>query len=492
MSYDLTPTIRRNLEQARGELTETKLEEMTGISQSTISKIERGKQYKISQRQLDLWAAATKVSVDWLLGKTHEGGPQSSSNASLKTEATELSMEPSRATKSPTQENNKAEPYLIEPMSDAARISIKDRIESDLKKQGWRLDRMEKGDGCTCPQFNLLLVTNTPSIPLRPIDEPWFAHDHYDDDLKSFADLRARKKAAQADDEYTNDLKIRLASDFVANPQNGAVIQQTDYLSSLMTDQLAWHRVFSEELSKKDKLSPKKIIWHETKAFYEENPSSPNSSGFKGLGEALISNQMGASTLAFTDDGHLLLVLQSVKNLQSAKMLAPSGSGSLDWSDKASSQANDLLSLISFGAQRELEEECALGTDGGSRPKIDSKVMVTGFARMLHRAGKPEFFCFGRIFATARKVYERKPERYVDYVFAAAVEVANLKAVRPRDEVRRVCRAYLDQFLSRKDRYPLSYPLEHGLKLLIELCENESAGDALDRFIRQSFGDRHQ
>jgi hypothetical protein len=200
-----------------------------------------------------------------------------------------------------------------------------------------------------------------------------------------------------------------------------------------------------------------------------------------------ISNQLGASTLAFSTDGHLMIVVQSDKNLQSVNCLAPSGSGSLDWSDVAASKACDLVSLARYGAERELREECALDDDGGPK-RISSKVMVTGFVRMLHRAGKPEFFCLGRIAAPADEICDRRPERYVERVFHATVKCANWHAGRPKDEIRRVCQDYLDKtFLNKGKRIPLSYPLQHALMLLIEACNDECAAKILDNFMKSDF-----
>jgi hypothetical protein len=250
-----------------------------------------------------------------------------------------------------------------------------------------------------------------------------------------------------------------------------------------MTDQLAWVRVRSRKLSA-DEITPEQVLWDGRTAFVEETTST-QASRLKGFGEASISNQLGSSTLAFSSDGHLMIVAQSDKNLQSANTLAPSGSGSLDWYDVAASKALDLLSLVRYGAERELREECALDDDGSRRQRLGSKIMVTGFVRMLHRAGKPEFFCLGRIAATSDEICKRRPDRYVERILAADVEYANWQAGRPKDEILRVCQAYLDRMV-RYDglRIPLSYPLEHALTLLIEVCRDDSAAVVLDRFMR--------
>jgi hypothetical protein len=381
----------------------------------------------------------------------------------------------------PTTADRIAERYIPEPVPDSIRIV--EQISADLLQHGWRLDTMEKGQGCTNLAFNLELVTTPPFIPLRHLQGRWAAHELYPDNLRIVALAKAYEKSRY----IFNAGKIRLASDFIGSDTADVAIQETDYLSSLMTDQLAWVRIRSKKLSV-DGTAPEEVLWDGRIAFIKDKDVAPTSR-LKGLGEASISNQLGGSTLAFSSDGHLMIVAQNDRNVQSVNMLAPSGSGSLDWSDVAASNAPDLLSLVGYGAERELREECALDDDGSGRQLISSKVMVTGFVRMLHRAGKPEFFCLGRIAAPSDEICNRRPERYVERVLRADVESANWRAGRPKDEILRVCQDYLDKaFFYRGDRIPLSYPLEHALKLLIEACRDDGAAAVLDRFMQTDSG----
>jgi predicted nucleotidyltransferase len=374
-------------------------------------------------------------------------------------------------------DRRRSELFFADPIPADVRDGIMAAVTADLTRHGWRVDKMEEGQGCTNPAFNLRVTTTRPYIRLQPVPRPWTADEHFSDDLRIFAVSEARKKAS----EVFNHKKIRLASDFIDKPD--IAIQETDYFSSMMTDQLAWLTVRSKELSA-DGATPKQILWNGVSAFIERSATT-GSLRLMGLQEASISNQLGASTLAFSSDGHLLVVYQSDKNQQSKNVLAPSGSGSLDWSDLASSSSSDLLSLVRYGANRELEEECALDDDHGSRNSISSKVMVIGFARMLHRAGKPEFFCLGWIAAPAHEIINRKPERYVECVVKANVERANWNAGKPREEIIRVCQAYLNETIRYKgSRVPLSYPLGHGLSLLVEVCRDDYAAVVVDHFIQ--------
>jgi len=75
-----------------------------------------------------------------------------------------------------------------------------------------------------------------------------------------------------------------------------------------------------------------------------------------------LANVMGVSTLAFTIDGFVVLVVQSTGSLNSPGLVAPSGSGALEQQDLPSDpDSNDSLQqIVTRGASRELSEECQL------------------------------------------------------------------------------------------------------------------------------------
>jgi hypothetical protein len=379
-----------------------------------------------------------------------------------------------------------AELYTTDEIPESTRNAVLERLSDELARQGWHLDTMTKGPpgwGCTSPAFNHKLIVHRPFIQLRPSDKQWLAYEHRPENLRIYVIAQAKKKGGN----FHNDKKVRIASDFAGNNVDYVEIQETDYLSSAMTDQLRWTRVRSKRVSAEG--FPAEVLWDGEVEFIE-NDSAALRTRLKGLGEVAISNQLAASTFAFSNDGHLMIVAQNDKNRESVNLLAPSGSGSLDWSDVENSPSQDLLSLVRFGAERELREECSLEKDGDKYPRLNSKVMPTGFIRMLHRGGKPEFFCLGRIDAPSKEISDRKPERYVQRVLVATnVKQANLQVSQPSKEISRVCRDYLERaFVNQQGkRIPMSYPLEHGLKLLIEACEMDGSSQAIDQFIANGF-----
>jgi 8-oxo-dGTP pyrophosphatase MutT (NUDIX family) len=112
---------------------------------------------------------------------------------------------------------------------------------------------------------------------------------------------------------------------------------------------------------------------------------------------------LGASIVAVTSDRRVVLVRQSSHSKLSPGLLAPSGSGGGDWSDRAA--PGGLRGLATQIALRELEEECGLG-----RTDIVA-VKVLGYGRFLQRGGKPEFFALARLGCAAHRIKVAGSER---------------------------------------------------------------------------------
>jgi hypothetical protein len=371
--------------------------------------------------------------------------------------------------------------YLKEPIDASTWEALIEEVTADLKERGWRVEPCRKGIGCTNPEFNETLVVKRPYIPLRLLPSKWQALDQGEyNDLEDFV-------LGQVNDSYFNGDKIRLCGDLPVREGERIAIQETDYLSSLMTDQLTGYRVRS--IKTLPNAEPANVLWDGVSAFVSGDPK--NRHRLKSLQEAQISNQLGGSTLAFSSDGHLMIVYQSKDNLQSINLLAPSGSGSLDWkADALAVTSKDLISLVEFGVRRELQEECALDAPDRRRRLISSSIKVIAFARMIHRGGKPEFFCLSRIGATAGELQTRKPERYVESILPLPSGVDPVDwSLQPTQEIARVCSGYLQHSFEYKDKsVPQSYPLEHALKLVIDLCGSRACVRSLDEFLSNAPG----
>jgi hypothetical protein len=187
-----------------------------------------------------------------------------------------------------------------------------------------------------------------------------------------------------------------------------------------------------------------------------------------------ISNQLGGSTVAFSRDGHMLIIVQNNKNLHSANLLAPSGSGSFDWTDWKSHAPCDFLHLVERGAKREMDEECSLLIG----PPIESRVFPIGFAQMVHRAGKPELICLGFINEDADEIRKRRPEAYVKRILNLPLPPCDFVSSAPERSIA----AYLDNFQER-NQMPLSVPLEHSLQVLRDHTSTELGAKKLREVI---------
>lgn len=116
-----------------------------------------------------------------------------------------------------------------------------------------------------------------------------------------------------------------------------------------------------------------------------------------------LSNHIGVSTLAVTSDGFLILTLQSSGSAQDPTGLVPSGSGSADLED--ADGAGTFGGFVRTAMDRELSEECGL-------PRGAITTRLCGYARLLHRGGKPDLFGLSRLavpLADVRVVETERP-----------------------------------------------------------------------------------
>ncbi len=102
------------------------------------------------------------------------------------------------------------------------------------------------------------------------------------------------------------------------------------------------------------------------------------------------ANYIGASTIAITKDDYIIIGQQGDHSKANPGRYAPSGSGSVNYSDlKVSRNFN---SLLINAMEREFSEE------NNCSPEKDSiKTILIGYCRLIERGGKPDFFGITRI-----------------------------------------------------------------------------------------------
>jgi hypothetical protein len=114
------------------------------------------------------------------------------------------------------------------------------------------------------------------------------------------------------------------------------------------------------------------------------------------LSESALSNHIGVTTLVITSDDCVVLQKQGTTLVDVGKITA-GASGSVDWKDvrrsagrvdgETGESRKTLQGIVSYAMEREASEEIGVTVGPGA-----SRTTLTGFARYLHRAGKPEFF----------------------------------------------------------------------------------------------------
>lgn len=188
--------------------------------------------------------------------------------------------------------------------------------------------------------------------------------------------VHALKRAFKAKAVLFNDPKVRLKSDMTSElfERGHVVLQKTNYYYGVCTSEMTLTEVWSR--SKKIKL-------------FDGINFISNNDFLLDLQLSGCSNHIGLSTLAFTKDGQLVTTVQARKSAQSPCLLAPSGSGSADYADlDREPEPRDFRRFLVNAMQREFLEECGLPQE--LNYKVQSSIV--GFARLLHRGGKPEFF----------------------------------------------------------------------------------------------------
>ncbi len=190
-----------------------------------------------------------------------------------------------------------------------------------------------------------------------------------------------------------NSKKIRLVTDLTEaifkSPSNVDIeIQETDYFSTLVTNDIATKTFFD---------TAHNLVFDGYSNFIETGPDK-----LRPLvdSENICSNHMGGSTIAFSSDGKMHIVIQGAGNVQSANLLAPSGSGSFDFEDLENK--TDFVEMVTSAINRELREEC------GINDNISINTILIGYARYLNRGGLPQFFGISYVNDTDHN-FKKKP-----------------------------------------------------------------------------------
>ena len=191
-----------------------------------------------------------------------------------------------------------------------------------------------------------------------------------------------------------DDEKVRLANDLLPESTN-VLLQKTQYSSFKVTNLLG-ETALRQRGRSGELLDPTAVLLR--------NGVIP------ALGHSGCSNHIGVDVIAVSSSGRIFLPLQGERNTTSKGLLAPSGSGSMDWSDLHG--CNDLVGLVRNAMRRELTEE--MGLTGRDVPAVDD-LQVLRYARVTNWGGKPQFFGVARVGDVRAEVRGLEKRYHDDY-----------------------------------------------------------------------------
>lgn len=201
-----------------------------------------------------------------------------------------------------------------------------------------------------------------------------------------------------------NQRKVRLAGDVTAEDlrgQHGLRLQPTDYFSSVATNEVSDCRFEYVDSARKSK--PLVAFDMSELVFDDDGALVP-------LSQSLLSNHIGVTTVVLTADHRIVLQEQGDQSIDSY-MLTVGASGSMDLADVR--RQADLQAALRRAMEREAGEELSAQFAGPQH-----RTFLTGFARYVHRGGKPEFFGLSCSSSDSRSLAPaRHEEKYVHRIF---------------------------------------------------------------------------
>lgn len=226
-------------------------------------------------------------------------------------------------------------------------------------------------------------------LPVVRLPHKKIARNADSNDKRSRAQFATLYYTVKAELRTTNEAKVGMGSSASGLPDSISVFR-TDYFEGILT-----HEAFSSLIMERDSVDPPVIDgtqWY---------PAEMNNDRLMlhDLSKSEMSGQIGCGALVIDAHGHPLFARQSAINLQEAGKLVSLASGSMNWEDfSEGGRSENFLDAVQWNIAREGCEEMGI-----LRPSTCAELnrirlaevakctMVTGFIRMIHRSGKPDF-----------------------------------------------------------------------------------------------------
>jgi hypothetical protein len=266
-------------------------------------------------------------------------------------------------------------------------------------------------------------------------------------------------------------LRTELNADQLVKAQRAVTIGKTSYIAGALTNDACVNQLIRSDYASE-------VVYANLAEMYPLSVRDGHAH-FLSLDDSQLSNHLGASTIALfrETNGTCVVVVprQGKMAARSAGLLAPTGSGSLDWADLEDLSSPDLLTLIARGANRELcEEQGFVGLGRGVRALDDFlkrhavETYVLGYYRWLNFGGLPQFCCISTV--RGINVEDLRPDqRELGPYALSGGQRFEKRAITSARELA----VYCDDLLAQPLR--LSIPLAVNLGLLSSLIRDESA-----------------
>jgi 8-oxo-dGTP pyrophosphatase MutT (NUDIX family) len=228
---------------------------------------------------------------------------------------------------------------------------------------------------CFDPRLDLALERSSTFIDavIEPYSIPQPLLPYYNDVIRAFRPT-------------INGSKVRLRSDLTPDSLSHVYLQRSSYFAGVITNEVAtsFFTVADWDHNRED------IV---TRVFDDYVVSDGH---LAPLAESALANNIGVVTVVVTADNCIVLQTRGMTLVDSGKITV-GASGQATWNDLRDSHdtidphsgksSKTLQNLLKYAMEREASEETGV-TVGPAK----SRTTLTGFARHVHRGGKPEFY----------------------------------------------------------------------------------------------------
>lgn len=185
--------------------------------------------------------------------------------------------------------------------------------------------------------------------------------------------------------QFTNDQKLCLSTDINLNSKH-VICHPGGYYDSFLTNQVSGTTLLIKD---------KKHTTITTEHIFPSRTDGEGNRLLNSISSSQMNDHIGCSTICFTKDKKIIVLVQGSSTQFSRDLLIPTGSGSCDTADI---QSRNLQKTVIKTMKRELTEETIAdkSLDNGL-----NRTMILGFYRWVTRGGKPEFTGITRLSGTS-------------------------------------------------------------------------------------------